>query len=131
MQRISSGSSFEDRVGYSRAVVSNGHVFVSATAATGEGGEILHLGDYYGQSKAILEKLGRLLADVGSSIDRVVQTKVYVVDIAEWEAVGRAHAEAFSLQRPAFTILHVNRFLHPDILVEVELTAEVVHSQPT
>lgn len=68
MKRISSGSSFEDRVGYARAVVSNGHVFVSATAATGEEGQILHLGDYYGQTKAILEKLEKLLAEVGSSI---------------------------------------------------------------
>lgn len=130
MQRISSGSSFEDRVGYARAVVSNGHVFVSATAATGDGGKILHAGDYYGQTKAILQKLERLLADVGSSIDHIVQTKLYVVDIAEWEEVGRAHAEVFSSHRPALTILHVNRFLHPDILVEDELTAEVAHSQP-
>ncbi|MEF0944323.1 RidA family protein [Rhizobium sp. BR 362] len=125
MKRISSGSAFEDRLGYSRAVVSNGLVFVSATAATGEGGRVLCKGDFYGQTKAIFEKLGPILAQAGSSLDRVVQTKLYVTNIAEWEAVGRAHAEAFPKERPAMSILHVNPFLDPDMLVEVELVAEV------
>ncbi len=125
MQRLSSGSVWEEKSGYSRAVVANGFVFVSATAATDAKGAIIGKGDVYAQTKAIFEKLGPILDKAGASLGTVVQTRLYVVDIAEWEAVGRAHAEAFAAARPAMSLVHVKPFLDPDMLVEVELVAAV------
>ena len=123
MQRISSGSPWEARMGYSRAVVAGGFVFVSATAATDGSGAVVCVGDVYGQTRAIFEKLTPVLAEAGSALDKVVQSRVYVTDVARWEEVGRAHGEAFGAAGPALSLVHVKPFLDPDMLVEVELVA--------
>ncbi len=123
MQRISSGSPWEGKIGYSRAVVAGGMVFVSATAATGADGKVAAKGDVYAQTRAILDKIGGVLAEAGASYGDVVQTRVYVTDIARWEEAGRAHGEVFGDVRPALTLLHVKPFLDPDMLVEIDLTA--------
>lgn len=123
MERISTGSAWEAKVGYSRAVVSAGLVFVSATAATDETGAVVGKHDPYAQTRTILDKLGAVLARAGSSLDRVVQTRVYVTDIAGWQEVGRAHGEVFGEARPALSLVHVKPFLDPDMLVEIEAIA--------
>lgn len=125
MKRISSNSEFENRLGYSRAVVSNGLVFVSATAATDKGGKVICKDDLYGQTKAIFEKLGPVLQDAGSSLQSVLQTRLYVTEIVNWAEAGHAHAETFPESRPAMSLIHVKPFLDPDMLIEVELIAQV------
>jgi enamine deaminase RidA (YjgF/YER057c/UK114 family) len=125
MKRISTGSPWEAKVGYSRAVVAGGFVFISATAATDATGAVVGKGDTYRQTQVILEKLGAVLAEVGSSFADVVQTRIYITDIAQWEDAGRAHGETFTEGRPALALVHVKPFLDPDMLVEIELQAVV------
>lgn len=123
MQRISSGSPWEQKVGYSRAVVKNNMVFVSATAATGPDGAIVGKGDAYLQVRTILDTVESVLADAGAGLADVVQSRVYVTDIDLFEDVARAHGEVFAEIRPALTLLHVKPFVSPDMLVEIEITA--------
>jgi enamine deaminase RidA (YjgF/YER057c/UK114 family) len=122
-RNISSGSPWEGKLGYSRAVIANGLVFISATAATGPDGKIVARGDVYAQTRAILDKLGQVLREAGATYQDAVQTRIYLTDIARWEDAGRAHGEVFGGVRPALTMLHVKPFLDPDMLVEIELTA--------
>ena len=122
-RNISSGSPWEGKLGYSRAVIANGLVFISATAATGPDGKIVARGDVYAQTRASLDKLGQVLREAGATYQDVVQTRIYLTDIAHWEDAGRAHGEVFGGVRPALTMLHVKPFLDPDMLVEIELTA--------
>ena len=123
MQRISSGSSWEQTLGYSRAVVANGLVFISATAATDAAGKVVGVGDPYRQAQAILEKLGGVLEQAGASYADVVQTRLYLTDIGHWREAGRAHGEVFGDIRPAMSLVHVKPFLDPEMLVEIELIA--------
>jgi len=127
VKRLSSGSPWEAKIGYSRAVVANGFVFVSATAATDAEGRIVGKGDVYTQVKTILAKFAPVLAEAGSGFEHVVQTRIYVTDISEWEAVGRAHAEVFGAARPALSLVHVKPFLDPDMLVEIEIVSVVAN----
>ncbi len=123
MQRISSGSSWEQTLGYSRAVVAGGLVFISATAATDAQGKVVGVGDPYRQAQAILEKLGGVLAEAGAGYADVVQTRLYLTDIGHWQEAGRAHGEVFGDIRPAMSLVHVKPFLDPEMLVEIELIA--------
>ncbi|WP_428332365.1 Rid family hydrolase [Novosphingobium sp.] len=125
IRRISTGSPWEAKMGYSRAVVAGGMVFISATAATDASGAVVGIGDFERQTAVILEKLGAVLAEAGSGIDRVVQSRVYLTDVDQWEAVGRAHGVVFGTNGPALSLVHVKPFLDPDMLVEVELVAVV------
>ncbi|MBB2162660.1 RidA family protein [Gluconacetobacter sacchari] len=124
-KNISSGSAWEAKIGYSRAVVANGLVFVSPTAATGPDGKIAGKGDVFAQTKLILQKVGEVLADAGSSYENVVQTKIYLTDISKWQEAAKANAEFFADIRPALGIFHVKPFVDPEILVEVEIIAFV------
>lgn len=123
MHRISSGSPWEAKLGYSRAAIGGGLVFISATAATGGDGTVIGRDDPYRQTQVILEKLAGVLAQAGSSLERVVQTRIYLTDIKQWQEVGRAHGEVFGAFRPAMSMLHVKPFLDPDMQVEIELIA--------
>jgi len=125
IRRISTGSPWEAKMGYSRAVVAGGLVYISATAATDASGAVLGKGDFERQTAVILEKLGAVLADAGSSFEQVVQSRVYLTDVSEWEAVGRAHGAVFGGHGPALSLVHVKPFLDPDMLVEIELVALV------
>ncbi|AOU99799.1 hypothetical protein BI364_15355 [Acidihalobacter yilgarnensis] len=117
-----SGSSWEQSIGYSRAVQVGETLYVSATAASGPDGKIVG-GDLYAQTQYILQKLGKVLAEAGFGFEDVVQSRLYVTDIAQWQEAGRAHGEVFGEIRPALTLLHVLPFLDPEMLVEVEITA--------
>lgn len=123
MMRISSGSPWEQKVGYSRAVVRSGMVFVSATAATGPDGAVVGKGDAYLQVRTILRTIETVLAEAGAGLGDVVQSRVYVTDIGLFDEVARAHGEVFAEIRPALTMLHVKPFISPDMLVEIEITA--------
>ena len=118
---ISSGSAFEAQLGYSRAVVAGGHVFVSGTAPVmADGGD--PPADAYGQAKRCLEIVESALREAGASLADVVRTRIYVTDAELIEEVGRAHAEAFGDVRPACTGVVVQLF-DPRWLVELEVDA--------
>ena len=75
------------------------------------------------RTKAILEINGKALEDIGAGLKDVIRTRIYLVDIAHWEAVGRVHGEFVGAIRPASSILQVTRFINPDWLVEIEADA--------
>lgn len=112
-------------MGYSRAVRVGNTVHVSGTTATGEDGSIVGVGDAYAQTVRILEIIRTALEALDASMDDVVRTRAYVTDIAQWEDVGRAHAECFGEVRPAMTLVEVSGLVVPEMLVEVEAEAIV------
>lgn len=118
----SSGSEWEHKLGYSRAVKVGETLYISATSAAGPDGTTS--GDLYAQTRFALEKLGAVLAEAGFAFEDVVQSKLYITDIAKWEDAGRAHGEVFGEIRPALSLLHVLPFLDSAMLVEVELVAQ-------
>lgn len=126
-QNISSGAPWEPKIGYSRAVRVGDFVFVSGTTAVRGDGGVDSL-DAYAQAKAVLGKIEQALAQGGARLDHVVRTRVFLTDIGDAEAVGRAHGEAFSEIRPACTFVEVSALMTPDLKVEIE--ADAVIPQP-
>ena len=120
--RISSGGPWEDAVGYSRAVVAGPFVFVAGSTSTVDG-EVRHEGDPYAQTLEAFGVVRRALEQAGLSLSDVVRTRMYLKDIRDSDAVGRAHAELFGEVRPAATMLEVSGFIDPRMLVEVEADA--------
>lgn len=126
-QNLSSGTIWEDKVGYSRAVRVGNLVFVSGTTATDDEGNII--GDnVYDQSKFILEKIERSLQGVGAEMRHVVRTNMYVTDASKWEGVGRAHQEFFGETRPVSTLVEVSALVGEPYLVEIAVDA-VIHDE--
>lgn len=122
---VSSGTEWELRVGYSRAVRVGNQVHVSGTTAVDENGAVQGGGDPYRQALASLKKIEMALGQAGAGIRDVVRTRIYVTDISHWEEVGRAHGEFFGQVRPAATMVEVSRLIRPGLLVEIEAYAVV------
>lgn len=123
VERFGSGGPWEERVGYSRTVRAGELVLVSGCTAMVPDDVVAGLGDPGLQAAAALEGCERALALAGASSTDVVRTRMYLVDVTGWEAVGLAHAAVFGEVRPVATMVGVAALIDPRLLVEIEVEA--------
>ena len=128
-QTISSGTKSESVVGYSRAVRVGRFVAVAGTTATDDQGRLVGTGNAYAQTVRAIQNIAAALERAGADLTHVVRTRMYVTDISQWEAIGRAHGEYFKDIRPATSMVEVSRLIDPDMLVEIEADA-VLDDEP-
>ena len=124
-KNVSSGAPWESIVGYSRAVRVGSLVHVAGTAAVGPDGRTVAPGDGGAQARHILGIIEAALREAGARLEHVTRTRIYVTDISQWEAIGRAHGERFGSIRPATTMVEVSKLIAPDMVVEIEAEAWV------
>ncbi len=120
---ISSGTQWEALVGYSRAVRMGNWIEVAGTTAVDDQGQVVGLDNPYEQTRYILRKVEKALIAAGATLNDVIRTRMYVIDIRHWSEIGRAHGDVFHDIRPAATMVEVRSLISPEFLVEIEVTA--------
>jgi enamine deaminase RidA (YjgF/YER057c/UK114 family) len=121
-QKISSGSPWEDIVGYSRAVRVGNIIEVAGTTAM-DGDKLIGKGNLYEQAGYIFKKIEKALVEAGATLSDVVRTRMFVTDISRWEEAGKAHGEIFRDIKPVSTMVEVTKLINDDLLIEIEVTA--------
>ena len=124
-QLISSGTIWQKKFGYSRAVKLGNNVFVAGTTAVDEFGNVIGEDDPYVQASFIYRKIEKALREAGSSLNDVVRVRTFVTDIKRWEEVGRAQGEVFEEIRPAATLVEVTALVRKELMVEIEVDAVI------
>ena len=119
---IKSGTIWEDKIGYSRAVRIGNLIEISGTAAIDDD-RIIASGDPYQQTKFIIQKIEKAIVEAGGKMQDVIRTRIYVADINHWEDIGKAHGEFFKDIKPATSMIEVKSLIDPNFVVEIEATA--------
>ncbi len=122
-ENISSGTEWEDIVGYSRAVKAGNLIFVAGTTAVDNDGKTVGINDPYAQAMFIIQKIAETLRKAGTSLENVVRTRMFVTDISRWEEYGRAHGKFFKHIKPAATMVEVKALINPELMIEIEADA--------
>ncbi len=129
--RVASGGPWEERVGYSRAVRVGRRVYVAGTTATLPDGTLVGAGSLEAQARQAFATIERALGTAGARLTDVVRTRAYVTDVSRFEEYARVHGELFRSVRPVATLVEVSRLLGPEMLVEIEVDAEIARRRPS
>jgi enamine deaminase RidA (YjgF/YER057c/UK114 family) len=121
--RFGTGTAWEEKVGYSRAIRHGKHIEIAGTVAVDASGNLIGEGDLYAQAVFIMQKIERALREAGGSLKDVIRTRAYVTDISRWEEFARAHNEFFDSVRPVSTLVEVSKLIDPRMLIEIEVSA--------
>ncbi len=124
-EKYSSGAKWESIVGYSRAVKVGSRIYVTGTTGTDENSNIVGIGDAYAQTVQTIKNIEKALQSLGASLENVVRTRMFVTDISRWEEYGRAHGEFFGEITPATTMVEVSKLIDAEMLIEIEVDAEL------
>ncbi len=115
IKKVTTGSPWEDSIGYSRALRVGNTIETSGTTAKGA--------DAYEQTVAIIESIKGVLAEFNADLTDVIRTRIFCTDISQWEAIGKAHGEFFGDIKPVTTMVEISKLIDPDIFVEIEFSA--------
>ncbi len=121
--KIFTGTPWEPKLGYARAVQVGDTAYVSGTTGTDPSGKVLAPGDAYEQTMQAIRNIESALQRLGMGLGHVARTRIYVTDMDRWEEVAKAHAEGFGEVHPATTLVGVARLVDPEMLVEIEAEA--------
>ncbi|MBT2289747.1 RidA family protein [Paenibacillus albidus] len=123
-KKVFTGSPWESRVGYCRALRIGSRIEVAGTTAMKDG-NVVGTGNPYEQTRFILQTIEQALHELDAGLSHVIRTRMFVTDISQWEEIGRAHGEFFKDIQPVATMVEVKALIDPELLVEIEVEAYV------